>query len=86
MKRVVDDKIILCPMCGKELREISYDMLFKRDNGKELVQFTLGCPNTGCETEVTHTTFMEYERSVEWKDPETFRERMTLEDQMALDH
>lgn len=85
MKRIVDNKIILCPMCGKELREISYDLLFKRDNGKELIQFILGCPNSGCETEVTHTTFMAYERETEWEDRETFKERMTLEDQMALD-
>ena len=85
MKRVVDNKIILCPMCGKELREISYDLLFKRDNGKELIQFTLGCPNSGCETEVIHTTFMEFERETEWEDRETFKERMTLEDEMALD-
>ncbi|MCK5216346.1 MAG: hypothetical protein KAJ93_01060 [Methanosarcinales archaeon] len=79
MKRVVDNKIILCPFCGKELREISYDLLLKRDNGKELIQFTLGCPNSGCETEVIHTTFMDYERGRE------FEEQMTFEDEMALD-
>lgn len=78
MKRVIDDKVILCPFCDKELREISYDMLLKRDNGKELIQFTLGCPSAGCETEVTHTTFKEFEREV-------WCERRTFEDQMALD-
>jgi len=86
MKRVVDSKIILCPMCGKEMGEISYERLFKRDNGKELIQFVLGCPNSGCETEVTHTTFMEFERSVEWESREAFQERMTFEDEMALDY
>lgn len=83
MKRVVDGKIIQCPICGKELREISYDLLFKRDNGKELVQFVLGCPNSGCETEVAHTTFMEYERS---NHEGHSLSDLSFEDQMALDH
>lgn len=69
MRRVADDKIICCPLCGTVMRERAYEMLMKRDNGKRLIQFTLWCPNTGCETELTHTTFMEYDRN---------------EDQMAL--
>lgn len=62
MKRVVDNKIIRCPICDNIMKESSYEVLLKRDNGKELIQFTLICPNSSCETEVVHTTFMSYER------------------------
>ena len=84
MKRTIDNKIILCPFCGSKLLEVSYDLLLKRDNGKELVRFVLRCPRTGCETEVVHTTFMAYERS-RWDEEIEDYDEMTFEDQMALD-
>lgn len=80
MIRVVDDTIITCPFCGTVMKEIEYTSLFKRENGKELIRFTLGCPKTGCETEVCHTTFMEYNRS-EYQSASD----LSFEDQMALD-
>ena len=94
MRRVFDNCVIKCPLCNNIMKEGNYEEILTRSNGKRLIQFELYCPNSGCETTLTHTTFDSYERGYkggEERMEEGIEEEernvsdLSFEDQMALD-